>query len=107
MSASLSLPRGGRLRRDGRFFIGQGARNGKLDLSTGVGFTPERQLTTDKLGALLHPWHAVVSGAAARLKYVRVNAVSVVADLHPKPSFVVVEVHLDAFGARVPKCIAQ
>jgi len=89
------------------FCVRDGGGNGQLNLGTGIGFAPDRQLTPRKLGALAHARQSVVSGAAACAKNLRVNALSVIPDPQPKLPAVVVEVHLDPLGLCVPERLAQ
>src|SRR5215470_8103375 len=90
-----------------RFSVSNRARNGQFGFSTGIEFTPDRQLRPDKFGALVHARQTVVSDAPAFTKNLRINPLSVVPDPQSKLSLLIANFHLDPSRLCVLECITQ
>src|SRR5262249_54095717 len=91
----------------GRFCVCDPAVYGRLDLRTGTGFAPDSQLSSHQLRAFVHTGQAVMTGAAAALENLLVDALSVVSNPQPEPALVVEDFHFDLTRLSVPERIAQ
>jgi hypothetical protein len=62
----------------GSCLVSSRGRNAQLKLRTRIELAPHRQLAAHQLGAFAQATHAVVSGAAAFIEPLRVNAIPII-----------------------------
>jgi len=78
-----------------------------LNLSTGAGFAPEVQMSSNSLGAFPYASQAPMSGDSAFLLHVGIDPFSIIADAQAKHLMTVSDLGLDPMCVRVPICVSQ